>query len=120
MRKPLLIFISSLFLIAFYGCNSTPGQKKSTSTVESPSEKLIVYGSTNCSHCKVFIKKLDSAGIDYDFRNVHESDDYYMEVHKKLKEAKYTSGRYPVLDINGKIHVSATFKKYLKIVSGEN
>ncbi|MDH6372428.1 NrdH-redoxin [Paenibacillus sp. VTT E-133280] len=43
-------------------------------------EKVIVYTSTNCPHCRQVKSFLSEKGVSYEERNVEQSDDFAQQV----------------------------------------
>lgn len=43
-------------------------------------DKVIVYTSTNCPHCRQVKGYLADKGVEFEERNIEQSDDYAQEV----------------------------------------
>ena len=82
----------------------------------SKQKPVIVYGSSKCIHCTHFLSQLDSAHMQYDFRDFMDSDKKWdEEMLKKLDEAGYHEFIYlPVVEVNGKMLVKAQFDEVYK------
>ena len=80
-------------------------------------KKIIVYGSMHCIHCHQFRRKLDSKGIEYEFRDIDANDEFFHEMQKKIKSIDYKGYvQYPVIDIEGIILVNPDFKEAEKMM----
>jgi len=117
-------YLFLFFLFALLGCSekkekNVNSSRDSTKTEDEFSQQgkqkqIIVYGSMDCDHCLTFIRKLDSRGIEYEFRDVDESDTYFLELRQKIASINYTGYvQFPVLDIEGSILVNPDFKEAL-------
>ena len=118
MNKSHILFLFiTLFLMILVGCSTKNDRPLAEDTYEEEprkghQKKIIVYGSMNCIHCHQFLRKLDSGGIEYEFRDVDASDDFFHELRDKIEAIGYTGViQYPVLDIEGDILVNPTFKE---------
>ncbi|HLF34300.1 MAG TPA: glutaredoxin domain-containing protein [Cyclobacteriaceae bacterium] len=98
-----------LMLCIAIGCSSGKNENKDN-RLEKP-YSVIVYGSRDCLHCAVFVKSLDSAGINYRFCEVDKDKSLFNEMYRKIREINYPGYVvYPVVDVNGKILVNPEFK----------
>jgi glutaredoxin len=78
-------------------------------------KKMIIYGSMQCVHCHQLRRQLDAQGIEYEFRDVDESDVFFQILQNKLKEINFKGYvRYPVIDIEGEILVNPEFEEVVQ------
>jgi glutaredoxin 3 len=63
-------------------------------------KKAIVYGAEWCAPCHITKKYLKDHGVDYEYRNVDENQQWLMESVTKSGQTGI-----PVIELNGKIIV---------------
>jgi glutaredoxin 3 len=63
-------------------------------------KKAIVYGAEWCAPCHITKKYLSDKGIEYEYRNVDENQQWLVEALTKSGQTGI-----PVIDLNGKIIV---------------
>lgn len=75
--------------------------------------KIIIYGSEKCNHCKQLKEELDSAGMHYTFYDLDANKEKELELIDKLKKHKIRGNvSIPILDLNNKqLIIGADFKK---------
>jgi len=116
-RSHILYILITLLLPLLVGCSAGKDKPDAQEIKQEELRKghqknIIIYGSMNCIHCHQFMRKLDSDGIEYEFRDVDASDDFFHELQEKLQAIGYTGAvQYPVLDIEGDILINPTFKE---------
>ena len=90
---------------------STKETPEEESKLRGPQKKVIVYGSMECNHCHEFRRKLESKGITYEFRDVDENDEHFIELQNLIKSINYKGYvSYPVIDIEGAVFVNPDFR----------
>ena len=103
------IYLFAIAALLIFSCAD-----KKNKEVESPSSQkhLIVYGSSDCQVCIDFKKQLDSANIEYEFRDFLLTEkNYDEEMLNKLSAAGFKGQvRFPVVDIEGRIMVKPGFQ----------
>jgi len=76
--------------------------------------RIIVYGKPRCSYCKVLTNILDSAGINYVYKDIRADLEAKAELIHKLKAAPwYRAGviGLPIVDVNGILMERPTFEQ---------
>lgn len=123
MNKLIINFFLITFLIFAFldGCRTKETSGKQKESADQSTEggyaanKIIVYGSKTCPHCVAFLKKMDEAGISYNFREVDNNDDNFKEMLAKIHKINYGGYiQYPVLDVNGEIMIAPEFEAFKK------
>lgn len=81
--------------------------------------EVIVYGRKTCGLCVQMMKNLDSANIQYTFKDIDDSKNL-GKIDEKLKRAGIKgSFRLPLMDINGIVKASPSFEEVEKILKNE-
>ncbi len=112
MKKAIFPLLPFIIIFLIFGCGSKSDWTERIRISDKSSKELIVYGSNNCEHCVAFDQKLDSAGVVYTFRDIDENNIYFLEVQRKIKSINYQGFvKFPVLDIEGEIHVNPPFSQ---------
>jgi glutaredoxin len=102
-------------------CHAPERQKQDMDSAESyhsgsNDENIIIYGSRNCPHCVVFIRKLNEKGISYIFKEVDNDDTNFKEMYDKIQSVNFKGYvNYPVLDVGGEILVNPEFDRFYEI-----
>ena len=68
-----------------------------------------IYGNDSCKYTKATLSYLESAGIEYQYRNI-ENTAYYTEMLSKMESHGMNTNRIeiPTLEIGGKLFVDPT------------
>ena len=122
-RHYFVSLILAVFMLLFYSCKdhrhntnristSEKEQVRNEHSISGPQKKIVVYGSLHCDECHDLLRKLDSRGIEYIFKDVDSSYDSFKEMNDKLLAIGYDGFvEYPVLDIEGDILIRPEYKQ---------
>lgn len=114
MQKTFYLLAIAGLLI--FSCSGKKGDSLSAEGAQEKVQKnLIVYGSSDCHVCIDFKKKLDSANIEYEFRDFLITEKRYdEEMLNKLNAVGYRGNvQFPVVDIEGRMMVKPGFEYVL-------
>ena len=97
MHRSLVYFF--VLSIAGWACDSKTEQKAASQSEEVA--RVVIYGSSNCSHCMDFKSELDEEGVVYIFNDVEFSDELTLEMLQVVKTANITGQiNYPVVVVD--------------------
>jgi glutaredoxin len=112
-----------ILLLALMSWQCSRIQKEESAAANTISENkpkvhdIVVYGSMTCDHCIEFLKKADSIAVKYTFRDVESNTNYYNELVQKIQQANYQGYvSFPVIEVDGKIHVNPEFAQFQKLI----
>lgn len=92
-----------IYLVIFSIIGWACGNKTEQSSGSDSSEivRVVIYGSSNCSHCMDFKKDLESEGVKFTFNDVEFSDELTMEMLQVVRTANITGQiNYPVVVVD--------------------
>ena len=96
-----------VLIIALIGtlieCESAPKKALNNEQIiaQVKQKSIVVYGSSQCSHCINLKAKLDSIGLKYTFYDIDVSNQYALEMVERAKVVGYTQGfSIPVVVVN--------------------
>ncbi len=78
-------------------------------------EVVKIYGTNSCKYTRETLAFLDSKGIEYQYRDVKNSE-IYAEMRLRMEQEGFKTNRYeiPTLDIGGNIFVDPSNEKIMR------